>query len=211
MENTEQLIANLAQKATAVKPTAHPFRLSLRWLMASVVYLVLSLIIYGVRPDLPLKIHAPLFDLEIALLAGIVITTSLSAALLAFPDVYQKRYLVLVPAAMFILFAIVLVLAWQASTPLLSRPAHDMQCLIFIASFALLPAIWMLYSMRNVATTHPYFAGSIALLSAFSLGALSLRLSEQTDSIMHVIQWHYLPMMGVAIIGIGLGKIILRW
>ena len=82
---------------------------------------------------------------------------------------------------------------------------------MFIASLTLLPAAWMLYVMRSLASTHPHLAGSIALLSAFSIGALSLRLSEQTDSIMHVMQWHYLPMIAVGLIGLGLGKLLLKW
>lgn len=43
------------------------------------------------------------------------------------------------------------------------------------------------------------------------MGALSLRLSEQTDSILHVIQWHYLPMIAVSLVGLWLGKTLLKW
>jgi len=38
-----------------------------------------------------------------------------------------------------------------------------------------------------------------------------LRLYEQTDSIMHVIEWHYLPMIVFGIIGMWLGKTALKW
>ena len=75
----------------------------------------------------------------------------------------------------------------------------------------LLPALWMFFLMRNFASTHPYSAGSIALLSAFSMGALSLRLTESTDSIMHVVQWHYLPMVVAGVLGLWLGKKFLKW
>ena len=63
----------------------------------------------------------------------------------------------------------------------------------------------------SFASTHPYFAGSITLLSAFSIGALVLRLLESTNSIMHVIQWHYVPMIGVGFLGLWLGKLVLKW
>jgi hypothetical protein len=49
------------------------------------------------------------------------------------------------------------------------------------------------------------------MLSAFSIGAITLRLSEQTNSIIHVIEWHYLPMVGVAWLGVWLGKSLLKW
>ena len=38
----------------------------------------------------------------------------------------------------------------------------------------------------------------------------ALRLYEVNDSIMHVIQWHYLPMIAFGFIGIWRGKVALR-
>ncbi|MDP1634786.1 MAG: NrsF family protein [Gallionellaceae bacterium] len=77
--------------------------------------------------------------------------------------------------------------------------------------FSLLPAAWTFFSMRRFASTHYCWASSIALLSAFSVGALWLRLHELNDSIIHVIQWHYLPMLGIGLIGWWLGKRVLKW
>jgi hypothetical protein len=65
--------------------------------------------------------------------------------------------------------------------------------------------------MRKFASTHHCWAGGIALLAAFSVGALWLRLYEQTDSIMHVIEWHYLPMIFIGLAGMWLGRRILKW
>ena len=75
----------------------------------------------------------------------------------------------------------------------------------------LLPAGWTFYSMRKYASTHYRLAGSVALLSAFSVGALWLRLHEVNDSIVHVIEWHYLPMLAIGWLGWRLGKRILKW
>jgi hypothetical protein len=65
--------------------------------------------------------------------------------------------------------------------------------------------------MRKYASTHSYWAGSIALLFAFSVGALWLRLHEINDSILHVVEWHYLPMLGFGLAGLWLGKTLLKW
>lgn len=211
MASTEDIIGMLAQDAAPVGRAAHPFRLFLKWMGGAAVYIGLSLVYSGLRPDLMLKFHSSLFLVELGLLACIVATASLSAALLAFPDVYQKRKLAFVPVLMLALFVLVIFLSWRADTPSAPPPVHSVQCLMFIASLSLLPALWMYYSMRKFASTHYYLAGSIVLLSAFSIGALSLRLSEQTDSIVHVMQWHYLPMIGVAFVGMWLGKILLKW
>ena len=211
MDVTEKLIERIAQDATPIKPVGHPFVLSAKWLGGMLAYLALYLMVFGVRPDLILKLQSPLFVAEIGVLAGIVITTALSAALLSFPDMHQKRLLTLAPTVMASWFVGVMLVAWQVNNPDGPEPVHNLKCTLNIAFLAVLPALWMLYSMRRFASTHPYFAGSITLLSAFSIGALALRLLEPTDSIMHVIQWHYVPMIGVGILGLWLGKLVLKW
>jgi hypothetical protein len=211
MANTEELIAALARDTTPARQVSHPYLLGAKWMAVSLVYLALTLVYSGLRADLLLKLHAPLFLVEIGALAGIVGAGSLSAALLAFPDLHQRRTLAYVPVILLAALAGLVFLAWQADSPPAPRPAHDVECLLCIASYTLLPATWMFYALRKYASTHYYLAGAITLLTSFSLGALSLRLSEQTDSIVHVIQWHYLPMIGVALMGLWLGRQLLKW
>ena len=211
MDVTEKLIERIVQDATPVKAAGHPFVLSAKWLGGMLAYLAISVAVLHVRPDLMIKLQSPLFMAEIGLLACIMITTAVSAALLVFPDMHQKRWLAFAPGLIAVFFVIVIFLAWQADNPAAPPPVHNFKCTLSIAFLALLPALWMFYLMRNFASTHPHSAGSIALLSAFSMGALSLRLAEPTDSIMHVVQWHYLPMIGVGMLGLWLGKKILKW
>lgn len=209
---TDKFIESLVQEATVVKPARNPFVTSAIWVSLTTLYLLAVAAIYmNYRADLLAKLGQPTFLAEIALLVGIIITSAISAALLTFPDLHQKRWLTLLPALMFMLLAITIGLAWQADNPPAAPPLHEWHCTLEIALLALVPAAWLFYSTRNHASTHPYFTGSTALLSAFGIGALSLRLSEQTDSITHVLQWHYLPLIVVAFIGAYLGKIWLRW
>ncbi len=211
MEDTDKLIESLALDEAPPTPAAHPLAQCLEWLAVAALYVALSLVYLGVRPDLPEKMHSPLFVAEIALLAAIVAASALSASLLAFPDMYQMNRLAYAPVWAAMLFIAVIFLAWLADAPPAPQPAHDLECTLCIASLALLPAGWMLRSMRRLASTHRHAAGSVALLSAFALGALALRLSEQTDSIIHVAQWHYLPMAMTAVLGLWLGKLLLKW
>ncbi|WP_223247310.1 DUF1109 domain-containing protein [Sulfuriferula sp. AH1] len=207
----EKHIASLVQDAGQVQSAPSPLRLWLKWMGVAAVYIALSLVILGVRPDLLAALHNGLFAAEILLLIGIVATTALSATLLAFPDMYQHSRLVLAPIVMFVLFIGVIFLAWQADNPPAPPPVHSFECSLTIAVLALLPAAWMFYSMRRLASTHRRSAGVVVMLAAFSIGAITLRLSEQTNSIMHVIEWHYVPMIVVALLGVWLGKVLLRW
>lgn len=211
MKNLDELISKLAQDAPPVKTAPHPLVLSLQWMAVAGVYLGISLAVSGLRPDLMLKLQEPLFVAEIAMLASIFVATSLSAALLSFPDLHQMRRVALAPAIPFALFALLIFFAWRADSPPAPLPTHNMECTLSIVLIAILPAIWTLYVMRKFASTHHHWAGSIALLFAFSVGALWLRLYESNDSIMHVIAWHYLPMIFIGLLGMWLGKIFLKW
>ncbi|OFZ68553.1 MAG: hypothetical protein A2V79_11280 [Betaproteobacteria bacterium RBG_16_56_24] len=211
MGNIEELIAKLAQDTAAVKPAPHPYMLSLKWVGAAAAYLAVSLAVSGLRPGLMEKFHEPWFAAEIAALLGIFIATSVSAALLAFPDLHQKRGAAFAPALTFALLLLVIFFAWNADSPPAPLPVHSFECTTDITLISLLPAAWTFYAMRQYASTHYHLAGGIALLSAFSVGALWLRLHEINDSIIHLIQWHYLPMLVFGLIGLWLGKAVLKW
>jgi hypothetical protein len=211
MRNTEELVETLAREAGVVKPAPHPFALSIKWMGWAAIYLAAALIFTGLRPDLLSKLHEPWFAAEIAVLIVLFIATAVSAALLSFPDLHQMRRIALAPAFTFALFLLTLVLAWLANSPAAPLPRHTYECTLCILLVALLPAAWAFFGVRQFASTHYRWAGSIVLLSALSISALWLRLSELNDSILHVIQWHYLPMLGFGIAGIWLGKVILNW
>lgn len=211
MGNINELIDKLAQDGAAVKPAHHPVLLSLEWIAIAVFYVAIALMFSGFRADLMVKLRDTWFAAELAALVAIFIATSLSAALLSFPDLHQMRRAALAPALTFALFALVMFFAWRADSPPSLPPVHGIECTLSITLLAILPAAWIFYVMRKFASTHPYRAGSIALLAAFSVGALWLRLYEQTDSIMHVIEWHYLPMILIGMAGMWLGKVVLKW
>lgn len=211
MADIQELIGNLAEDAVVVKPAPHPFMLSAKWTGMAAVYLAVSLAASGLRPDWAAKFHSPWFVAEIAALLAIFLTTALSAALLSFPDMHQMRRMAYAPAAAFALFVLVLFFAWRADVPPAPLPVHSYQCTLSILLMTMLPAVWTFYFMRHHASTHCAIAGSVALLSAFSVGALWLRLYEMNDSIAHVIVWHYLPMLAIGLLGMLLGEKILKW
>jgi hypothetical protein len=211
VENIEELISKLAQDSVTTNPAPHPFVLSLKWVGWAVGYIFLSLMISGLRPDIMIKLHEPWFGTELTMLTGIFIATALSAALLSFPDMHQMRRIAFLPVIAFALFVLVMLLAWHADNPPAHLPVHSFECTVSIIVFSVLPAVWTFFEMRKFASTHYHWAGGIALLSAFSVGALWLRLHEVNDSIMHVVQWHYLPMIAIGITGLWLGKVMLKW
>ena len=211
MTNIDELIATLAEEPVAVKPALHPYALSLKWIVFAALYLLVAILFSRTRPDLMIKLHQPLFVAEIVALTGIFTESTLSAALLSFPDLHQMHRKAFAPLPAFALLLTVMFLAWLADHPGSPLPVHSVECTVSITLFSLLPAAWTFFEMRKFASTRYHLAGSIALLSAFSVGALWLRLHEATDSIMHIVEWHYLPMLGIGIFGWLLGGRLLKW
>jgi hypothetical protein len=210
--HSDDLIKQLAVGVTPVKKGLSPFALAFNWLAIMCVYSLVVMLIMGGRADLYTQMKSPLFISEILSLAGLVASSTLSAALLSYPDLYQKRKLLSLPYFFAALFLTVLVVAWLADNPPAPPPEEEgWICLLSISLIALFPSAGIFYAVRRMATTHATHAGCCAVLAAFGIGALLLRLEEQTDSISHIVLWHYLPMLAVAYIGMQLGKLLLKW
>jgi len=209
-DKTNQLIASLSQDTGAVKPVRLSALIS-RWVGGFTAYAAVLIACTGVRPDLATAFTRPLFALEILLLMGLVASTALTAALLSFPDGYQRRSMAWLPAPLGAAFLAVLAVAWRTSPAHVPFTGHGPECLSCISLYALLPGAFLFWQMRRMAPTKKGWAGTTAVIAAFSLGALALRLKEQTDSLPHLLQWHYLPMLALALLGLALGKWLLKW
>jgi hypothetical protein len=209
MAAIDDLIISLSDDAMPVRQAAHPLTLFLLWTLVAALYIGGTLLILPPRPDLAQKITEPFFAAEIALLTLIVLTSGLSAVILSFPDLHQKNRLACLATAPLLAFIALMYFLYRNDTAPL--PAHGMECLACISLLSLLPAFGIFYTLRKYASVHYYSTGAVALIAAFAVGCLALRLSEQTDSIHHLVQWHYIPMAGFALLGVWLGGRLLKW
>jgi len=213
MKDIDKLIADLSADPKPVRPAPRPLFLFATWFLASCLYvLFLLMVACHPRPDLAQKLMQPLFASEISALVVLIAMTSLSATCLSYPDLYQhKRAVFYLPVLAFIIFAVLIFVEWLRDTPPSPPPIHHMECLLSILVMSLPPAFWMLMRLRHMASVEPARACYTALLASFSVGALALRLSEPTDSMNHLIGWHYLPMIGVVFLGVICGRKLLKW
>lgn len=211
--NVNQLIDDLS-KAPPVKKATRPAALFLRWFVVSAVYLAVLLLTFGIRPDIYSKLGYTLFTYEIVSLFAMMLSIAVSAILLSYPDIYQKRWMLYMPALPVAAFLYIMFLSYNAEV---TRPGGypeqgaGLECFACICLFSLVPALSLLYYLREQATTHPRLTGSLAVLASVTFGAVAFRFREETDSITHIITAHYLPLIGFAIAGVLLGRKFLRW
>jgi hypothetical protein len=211
MLNLNRLISELQSDAPPVKAMPHPVILTLKWVGAAMTYLLVLVLISGTREDLPAQLHQLHFLVEISALFVMFASMALAGSYLAYPDLYQKRWIAYVPAGAVLLFFGTLCSEWLADVRPAPLPKHSFECTISILLCSVLPAAAALFLMRRYSSTHIRWSGAIALLSAFSIGSIWLRLYEPNDSITHVMVWHYLPMVVIWLTGSYLGGRVLKW
>lgn len=216
MNNTADLIASLSAEVTPVKKARTPSYWAVRLLVLLALYAVGCQFFLGFRPDLELQLTRPLFALETLLLSLLLLSSAVAAVLAMYPDAYQKPQLLKLPYAVFaLLVAVVGFQLWMPADVRMVMPegasVHAMECAICIASVALIPSALIFALLRKGASVRQFQAGSFAVLASSAIGCLTLRLAEANDSIMHLVQWHYVPTLLFAALGALAGKWLLKW
>lgn len=211
MSNIDQIITQLAQEAAPVRPM-RAWRIFLQWLLAFTAY---GLLVHGFilhpRPDLSEQVLQPLFTAEILTLSALFLSSLVFAAAQSLPGSANNRLIAALPIASAAAFVTVMFMAWLADQPPAPQPVHGWECLLCISITSLLPAWWLARHMRRMAPTRLSSAGLAVAAAAFALGAMLLRLSEDTNAIGHLIGWHYFPMTIFSWMGFALGQKIFRW
>jgi hypothetical protein len=218
MMDTDNLIANLSAQAKPTKKIRKPSYWVVRLLVLLAIYTVGCQLFLGFRADLMVQFARPLFVLEILLLSLLLLSSTFASVLSMYPDAHQKHQFLKIPYVIFTI--LVMLMGIQFFMPLDTRMVmssaglngdHAMECAICIASIALIPSALIFALLRQGASVRQLQAGSFAVLAASSIGCLTIRLSEANDSIMHLVQWHYIPTLFFAALGAMAGKWLLKW
>jgi len=216
MKKTDQLINSLAQEATPIKSIPNPNRLTIALVTILVFYGLIIWLFTGFRQDLSVQFHRPFFLAEITLLLITTLFSIIASAHLTFPDQYQKMGVFRLPFFSFIALSILILL--QIFLPIdqkmvipSPKQSHNIECTQFIALAAVIPSAIIFILLRKGASTHLYIAGAYAILASSSIGCLMLRLSEQNDSLLHLVSWHYIPTLLLATVGAYFCQIFLKW
>jgi hypothetical protein len=211
--NIDDLIADLTPISVMKPPSWYLARLA----AVLLAYAALSVNWLGIRPDFAVQLARPEFVLELLLLLIIIITSVLAAVHLAYPDSYQRSWLLRLPmlAGMaFVALLVALSLMPVSETMVIPKTPPHMACLLCTACIgvlAIIPTALIMAIQRGGASVQPAQAGMYVVFAATALGCLMLRIEEQTDDIAHLVLWHYLPTLLFAAIGAWAGRKILRW
>jgi len=211
MADIKKLIEELSRD-TAKKPVFRPGMVFLKWEFFSVIYGIMVLRFIGLRPDIGQAITNHFYVSELALLLMILIFSLFSCVNLALPDINQKKHLLhltLIPLA-------ALVLIWgieflMQKEELAGLDMGGLNCTTCITLAALIPAAFLFHEVRKAAPTRLRLAGFFCLVYSGALGSFILRLSEPQDSVIHLLVWHYIPVILIGLLGSLIGKKMFKW
>jgi hypothetical protein len=209
---TENLIHTLAAQGPR-KRRLHPGKATLGLLVFMLIYYGIVMGFSDFRPDLMLKLHQPLYLLEItcAFLSGLAALCA--ANWLALPDVGQQpriRFLPFLPLGMLLGLRCYLMPAfgWEALYECLRLELYMPTMRILI--YGLFPAAVLFFAIERAAPIRCCWAGSMAGLSVACFGYILLRLTDGMDDPMRVTMWYLMPVALMAMMGMMTGGMTLK-
>ena len=215
MTKVDDLINKLSCDIKPTKPIKSPIFWTICLLSVLFIYATYLQINIGVRSDLMTQFSRPFFAIELVLMTLLFLASTFAAVLTIYPDFYQKPILVKIPYAIFVLILLFFIgqlfVENDAMMMVPTRNFHQIECMTFVAIASIVPAILIFIILCRGATISTFYAGSLTILSASSVGYLILRLQEPNDLVSHILIWHYLPIIIFAAIGVLIGRSVLKW
>lgn len=215
--NTESLIDSLVEDTCPVKVIACPYwRFSL-WLTFAIAYVLAIVLVCDIRPDLSIKVSQEIFVIELIAVTLVVLSSLLSCAFLCVPDNYNKNWISYFPFIFFIgLSAVIACLFFSqyldpnyVYSPIDSDSTF--KCALEIFLFSVPPAISSIYLMKKGAPTKTYTSALCVALCSTGASYIALRLVEANDDAVHIIIWHYVPILIFTSLLAVNSKNLLRW
>jgi hypothetical protein len=208
--DTNDLIDSLTRDLKPVRPLPRAW---VRALVLSLWALALGFLILD-------AIHEPRGDLHNALHQNLYLVQGLSMTLAGLMAAYAAFRLsvpdtrVRPPVVVSLVVASVVWLAMIAGELALGGaqiPERAESCFIGLTMAMSLPLILALFMVMRSAPVWRGWAGFAMVLSTGSFGALVMRVMCPSDSPAHLLVWHFLPVAALAVLGIPLGKILLKF
>ncbi len=203
----EQTIQSLSQDLKPMKPLRIPAVRVLQWVFSAIFCLIAGIALFGVRPDFETAVAQPGFWAQASILIALSLTAAFTAIALSVPGYRFASRGRMVSMALASLWALLLVLLgigvdW-------GHAGGGITCIRDTLVLGALPAAVLFVLIRSGANLLPSWTALLTGIAVSALGALGTQFICKNDSPVHVLIWHFLPMVLIAILSRwGLSKLI---
>jgi hypothetical protein len=198
---TEDLIADLASRATPVRPLPSPAIRALGWLGIATGFALAGLAIFGPRPGLDVLIPQPGFVWTALLALATAMFAVVASLVLAIPGAERSPVLRGATVAIAGLWGMTLVLAIVRADHGLAGISHWYVCFIRVIAIGLVPAIALVGMLRRAAPLRPGWTAALAMAAAAAAGAFAIQFICPLDDAAHALFGHFAPVIFVAVLG----------
>jgi hypothetical protein len=161
-----------------------------------------------VRPDVGLAVRDPTFLALAIVTLALGACSALSAFVLSVPD-RARLWLDAVPVALLALWLAVLAHAFYRADG--AHAGFGVACVGRILALAALPSASLYVMLRRAAPLDGRRVGALATLGAVALGALGTQFVCRDGDPLHILIWHYVPVVIAGGAGVVAGRLLLGW
>jgi hypothetical protein len=198
---TEDLIADLATRATPVRPLASPAIRFAGWFAIAAACALAGLAAFGPRADLAEAIARPAFMATAALTLGVAVVSGFAALVLAIPGAERSPALRMTALTLLGAWGVELVTGLIREGGGFPSDAHWPVCIIRIIVVGMIPA-WALAGMlRRAAPLRLAPTGAMAAIAAMAAAAVAIQFACPFDAPSHLIRGHFAPVVVFAALG----------
>jgi hypothetical protein len=208
--DTNDLIGKLAASLKPVRRIAPAWaRAALLSVFAlAAVFGCIYLCTDGLRHDWTVMLDAHLCQSCGMLVAGML--AAFAAFTLSVPDTKIRLHVYAMTGIATGIW-VALILGQLTAGPLSLSVFGERNCLTDLVLLAIAPCAGALFMATRSAPVWRGWAGYSLMLSIGSFAALGMRFLCPNEEPAHLLVWHFLPVLGLALFGILLGEFLLKW
>lgn len=210
---TDQLIRQLSDECTPVRPLSHPARRTAAWFMVSAIYVLAVARFMGLRPDITARLAEWRFVGEVA--AAFLTSLMAAAAALCAGCPGRPIWERFAPLPFLALWLGLLGEGcwrdWISIGAEGLAVRQDLMCPPIILAISAGPAVAIFLMVRRGAPLAPLAAMGLAALAAAALAAAALRIVHIEDSSVMVLVWQFGSVALLTGIEALFGDVYIRW
>ena len=211
--NKETFILQIVEKTQPVRPFSQRGSWVRLWFIISLFIVGLGAGVLGLRPDLISQFHSFDFVFESIVLLFLSITTVYTAFRICIPGKRQRQFyifILLLALWSFSLF-VKLFIEFNQRGMMALQTDTGWSCIWVMLGLSIIPSVMIYFLIRTGTTVYPLLTGILVALAGASLGSLGVQFTCSASAPMHLILWHFLPLLGVGITMGILGYRLFRW
>lgn len=210
----DDLIVELARKASPVTPLASPSVRFARWAVVMSGLAAVGVFLWGPRADLAAALRQPAYASRLIITLLTALLAGAAAFVLSVPGAERSRAQRMLPfvavSAWAVLLAVLLVGGGDPVARVMAFPVN-WPCGFKILSFSLIPAVVLFTLLRRAAPLQLVWSAALAALTASALGAVATQFICPVDDPAHQLVGHVAPVVVLAMTGTALGYRSLDW